>query len=213
MEFISKNLSEYIENHTQAETELLKKLSRDTYAHILMPRMLSGHVQGRFLSMISHMISPAAVLEIGTYTGYSAICLAEGLKPEGKLYTIDINEELESMARKYFKEAGLEDQIDYRIGNALKIIPTMNIQFDLVFIDADKENYLNYYNLIFDKVKIGGYIIADNVLWSGKVVDKNIKIDKDTRALMDFNDFVHQDKRVENIVLPLRDGLMILRKF
>jgi caffeoyl-CoA O-methyltransferase len=212
MEFISKELSEYIENHTTAETELLKKLSRDTYAHILMPRMLSGQVQGRFLSMVAHMISPAIVLEIGTYTGYSAICIAEGLKPEGKLYTIDINEELESMVRKYFKEAGLEDRIDYRIGNALEIIPTMNIQFDLIFIDADKENYLNYYNLIFDKVRIGGYIIADNVLWSGKVVEKKIKIDKDTKALMDFNDYVHQDKRVENIILPLRDGLMILRK-
>jgi caffeoyl-CoA O-methyltransferase len=212
MEFISKELLEYIENHTQAESSLLKKLSRDTYAHVLMPRMLSGHVQGRFLSMVSHMISPATVLEIGTYTGYSAICLAEGLKPEGRLYTIDINEELESMVRKYFKEAGLENRIDYKIGNALKIIPTMNIQFDLVFIDADKENYLNYYNLIFDKVRTGGYIIADNVLWSGKVIDKNIKADKDTRALMDFNDFVHQDKRVENMILPLRDGLMILRK-
>lgn len=212
MEFISRDLSEYIENHTSAETGLLKKLSRDTYAHILMPRMLSGHVQGRFLSMISHMISPAAILEIGTYTGYSAICLAEGLKQNGKLYTLDINEELEGMVRKYFKEAGLQDRIDYRIGNALEIIPAMNIQFDLVFIDADKENYLNYYNLIFDKVKAGGYIIADNVLWSGKVVDKNIKTDKDTKALMDFNDFVHQDERVENIILPLRDGLMIVRK-
>jgi caffeoyl-CoA O-methyltransferase len=212
MEFISKELSEYIENHTLAETELLKRLNRDTNAHVLMPRMLSGHVQGRFLSMISHMIKPSSILEIGTYTGYSAICLAEGLKSDGKLYTIDINEELESMVRKYFKEAGLEAQIEYKIGNALEIIPTMNLQFDLVFIDADKENYLNYYNLVIDKLKTGGYIIADNVLWSGKVVDKNIKIDKDTRAIMDFNDFVHQDKRVENMILSLRDGLMILRK-
>jgi caffeoyl-CoA O-methyltransferase len=212
MDFISNDLSEYIENHTRAESSLLKKLNRDTYAHVLMPRMLSGHVQGRFLSMVSHMISPEAVLEIGTYTGYSAICLAEGLKCGGKLYTIDINEELESMVRKYFNEAGIEDRVDYIIGNALKIIPTMNIRFDLVFIDADKENYLNYYHLIFDKVKTGGYIIADNVLWSGKVAEKNSKIDKDTKALMDFNDFAHQDERVENIILPLRDGLMILRK-
>jgi caffeoyl-CoA O-methyltransferase len=212
MEFLSKELSEYIENHTQAETALLKKLSRETYANVLMPRMLSGQVQGRFLSMICHMIRPEAVLEIGTYTGYSAICMAEGLKSGGKLYTIDINEELETMVRKYFREAGLENRIDYRIGNALDLIPSLDIMFDLVFIDADKENYLNYYHLVFDKVKAGGYIIADNVLWSGKVVEKNDKADKDTRALMEFNDYVHQDKRVENVILSLRDGLMILRK-
>jgi caffeoyl-CoA O-methyltransferase len=211
MEFISKELTEYIENHTQAETGLLKKLSRETYANVLMPRMLSGQVQGRFLSMISNMIKPEAILEIGTYTGYSAICMAEGLRPGGKLYTIDINEELETMVRRYFKEADLEKLIEYRIGNALDIIPFLNTMFDMVFIDADKENYLNYYHLVFNQVKTGGYIIADNVLWSGKVVEKN-KIDKDTRALMNFNDYVHQDPRVENMLLPLRDGLMILRK-
>jgi caffeoyl-CoA O-methyltransferase len=212
MEFISKELSGYIENHTQAETALLKKLSRETYANVLMPRMLSGQVQGRFLSMICHMIRPETILEIGTYTGYSAICMAEGLKSGGKLYTLDINEELESMVRKYFREAGLDNRIDYRIGNALDLIPSLDVIFDLVFIDADKENYLNYYHLVFDNVRAGGYIIADNVLWSGKVVEKNDKTDKDTRALMEFNDYVHQDKRVENILLPLRDGLMILRK-
>jgi caffeoyl-CoA O-methyltransferase len=212
MEFLSKELSEYIENHTQPETALLKKLSRETYANVLMPRMLSGQVQGRFLSMICHMIKPEAILEIGTYTGYSAICMAEGLRSGGKLYTLDINEELETMVRKYFREAALENRIDYRIGNALDLIPSLDIMFDLVFIDADKENYLNYYHLVFDKVKAGGYIIADNVLWSGKVVEKSDKTDKDTKALMEFNDYVHQDKRVENILLPLRDGLMILRK-
>jgi predicted O-methyltransferase YrrM len=175
--------------------------------------MLSGQVQGRFLSMISHMIKPEAILEIGTYTGYSAICMAEGIRAGGKLYTIDINEELEAMVRKYFKEAGLEEHIEYRIGNALDIIPSLDRMFDMVFIDADKENYLNYYHLVFDKVRTGGYIIADNVLWSGKVIENNNnKTDKDTRALMNFNDYVHQDSRVENMLLPLRDGLMILRK-
>jgi caffeoyl-CoA O-methyltransferase len=213
MEFISRELTEYIESHTQAETGLLKKLSRETYANVLMPRMLSGQVQGRFLSMISHMIKPEAILEIGTYTGYSAICMAEGIRAGGKLYTIDINEELEAMVRKYFKEAGLEEHIEYRIGNALDIIPSLDRMFDMVFIDADKENYLNYYHLVFDKVRTGGYIIADNVLWSGKVIENNNnKTDKDTRALMNFNDYVHQDSRVENMLLPLRDGLMILRK-
>ncbi|MFL5730153.1 MAG: O-methyltransferase [Cytophagaceae bacterium] len=212
MEFLSKELSSYIEKHTQGESELLKKLSRDTQANVLMPRMLSGQVQGRFLSMVSHMIRPESILEIGTYTGYSAICLSEGLQEGGKLYTIDVNEELETMVRKYFKEAGLEKRIDYIIGNALEVIPGLNKDFDLVFIDADKENYLKYYHLVFDKLKKGGYIIADNVLWSGKVADESSKIDKDTRALMDFNDFVHQDNRVENMLLPLRDGLMILRK-
>ena len=212
MEFLDKGITDYIESHTMPESPLLKKLNRDTQANILMPRMLSGHFQGRVLSMISHMIRPAAILEIGTFTGYSAICLAEGLQENGRLHTIDINEELESMVRSYIREAGLENRINYYIGNALDIIKSLDIQFDLVFIDADKENYSNYYELVFDKVRKGGFIIADNVLWSGKVIGADLKTDKDTKAILDFNNRVHNDERVENVLLPIRDGLMILRK-
>jgi predicted O-methyltransferase YrrM len=214
MEFLDPDLSNYIEAHTAPESSILKKLNRETHANVLLPRMLSGHFQGRVLSMISHMIKPMNILEIGTYTGYSALCLAEGLQDGGKIITIDINEELESMVRKFIKEAGLENKIDYRIGNALDVIKPIDVLFDIVFIDADKENYSNYYRLVFDKVRSGGYIIADNVLWSGKVVDPllNKKIDKDTKAILDFNNLVHDDLRVENVLLPIRDGLMVLRK-
>jgi caffeoyl-CoA O-methyltransferase len=214
MEFLDKGLTDYIESHTMPESPLLKKLNRDTQANVLMPRMLSGHFQGRVLSMISHMIRPSAILEIGTYTGYSALCLAEGLQENGRLHTIDINEELESMVRSYIKEARLENKINYYIGNALDIIKSLDLQFDLVFIDADKENYSNYYKLVFDKVRKGGFIIADNVLWSGKVIGADLKTntDKDTRAILDFNNMVHNDERVENVLLPIRDGLMVLRK-
>lgn len=211
MEFLSKELATYVEEHTSPEPEVLKRLNRETHAKVLMPRMLSGHLQGRFLSFLSRMLQPKYILEIGTYTGYSALCLSEGITENGKLITIDKNEELESMVRKYISESGKEDTIELRIGNALDIIPTIDLIFDLVFIDADKINYLKYYNLVFDKVKSGGYIIADNVLWSGKVVDDG-KLDKDTKAIMEFNDFVHHDDRVENMLLPIRDGLMILRK-
>jgi predicted O-methyltransferase YrrM len=211
MEFLNKELSDYVDAHTSDEPEVLKKLTRETYLKVLMPRMLSGHYQGRLLSMITKMIQPFNILEIGTYTGYSAVCFAEGLREGGKLITIDINEELETMVRKVFEEAGVSEKIEYKIGNAMDIIPTLNQTFDLIFIDADKINYLNYYHLIFNKVRTGGFIIADNVLWSGKIVNTE-KIDKDTKALMDFNDFVHQDPRVENVLLPVRDGLMILRK-
>jgi caffeoyl-CoA O-methyltransferase len=213
MNFLDKDLEEYIENHTIDAPQLLAKLDRETYANVYMPRMLSGHMQGRMLSMLSYMISPQRILEIGTFTGYSAISLAEGLKEDGKIITIDINEELEDMVRRYIVEANLEDIIDYRVGNAIEIIPTINDLFDLVFIDADKGNYSNYYNLVYDKVKKGGYIIADNVLWSGKVLEKNRKkIDKDTAAILKFNEEVHRDQRVENVLFPVRDGLMILRK-
>ncbi len=213
MEFLPPDIEQYAEEHTKEESSLLKKLHRDTYAHVLMPRMLSGNLQGRMLSAISHMIRPQSILEIGTFTGYSALCLAEGLKENGKLITLDINEELETMVRKYIKEAGMESKIDYRIGNAIELLPSLDEQFDLVFIDADKINYLNYYKLVFDKVKKGGFIIADNVLWSGKILLKDgKKADKDTQALLDFNEFVHKDESVENVLLPLRDGLMILRK-
>ncbi|NOS90539.1 MAG: O-methyltransferase [Cyclobacteriaceae bacterium] len=210
MEFIPESIDDYCRDHTSSESALLKKINRDTHAEVLMPRMVSGHLQGRFLSLISKMMKPQRILEIGTYTGYSAICLAEGLNPTGKLITIDINEELETRVRGYFKEAGLESQIDYRIGDAAEIIPILNETFDLVFIDADKENYQRYYDLVFDKVATGGFIMADNVLWSGKVVGE--KKDKDTRAIMAFNDFVMNDSRVENMLLPLRDGIMLARK-
>ncbi len=210
MDFLPDDLEKYVEDHTSIESELLKKITRDTHAKVLMPRMLSGHVQGRFLSMMSQLIQPKNILEIGTYTGYSAICLAEGLREDGKLVTIDVNEELESRVRNYFVEAGLNRKIDYRIGNAAQIIPSLDLVFDLVFIDADKENYSKYYDLVFNKVKSGGLILADNVLWSGKVIKP--KPDKDTRALLEFNQKVRNDPRVECLLLPLRDGIMMIRK-
>ena len=210
MDFLPEDLEKYVEDHTSSESELLKKIARETYAKVLMPRMLSGHVQGRFLSMISHAMAPKNILEIGTYTGYSALCLAEGLRPDGKLVTIDVNEELESQVRKYFEGSGLNHRIDYWIGNAAQIIPALNVIFDLVFIDADKENYSKYYDLVFDKVRSGGLILADNVLWSGKVTKP--KPDKDTRALLEFNQKVVDDTRVENLLLPVRDGIMMIRK-
>jgi caffeoyl-CoA O-methyltransferase len=212
MEFISKDLEHYVLQHTSPESDLLKKLDRETHAKILMPRMVSGHLQGRLLSMITHMIQPRMILEIGTYTGYSAICLAEGLPPEGKIITIDINEEIEDFARSFIEKSDKGTQIEQRIGNALEIIPELDMQFDLVFIDADKINYQKYYDLVFDKVKQGGFILADNVLWSGKVFQEGVKIDKDTKALMDFNDMVQNDERVENVLLPIRDGLLLIRK-
>lgn len=210
MDFLPDDLQKYVEDHTTGEPELLKKITRDTNAKVLMPRMLSGHVQGRFLSMISHFIRPQNILEVGTYTGYSAVCLAEGLRPDGTLVTIDVNEELESRVRGYFHEAGLTGKIDYRIGDAAHIIPALDHVFDLVFIDADKENYSKYYDLVFDKVRAGGVILADNVLWSGKVTKP--KPNKDTRALLEFNQKVMIDPRVENLLLPLRDGIMMIRK-
>lgn len=213
MKFLAEEIEVYSETHTENENELLKSLNRETHANVLNPRMLSGHLQGRFLSMISRMICPGKILEIGTYTGYSALCLCEGLKVGGKLITLDINEELETLTQRYFDQSEFNDQIDYRIGNALDIIPTLTDTFDLVFMDADKSNYINYFNLCIDKVRPGGFILADNVLWSGKVVDKELKkIDKDTQALLDFNNMVHEDERVSNILLPIRDGLMILQK-
>lgn len=212
MEFIEKEIEDYALNHTKPESELLKKINRETHAKIMMPRMLSGHLQGRLLSMFSNMIKPDYILEIGTYTGYSALCLAEGLSEKGKIITIDINEEIEKFVRSFFEQSEYKNKIDYQIGNALDIIPNINHELDLVFIDADKENYTTYYDLIFDKVKKGGYIIADNVLWSGKVLMDDSKLDKDTKAIKAFNDKIQQDDRVENILLPVRDGLMICRK-
>jgi predicted O-methyltransferase YrrM len=210
MDFIKKEIQEYAERHTSAETELLKGINRDTHARIMSPRMLSGHLQGRVLSMFSCMLKPRHILEIGTYTGYSALCLAEGLQENGKLITIDINEELEEPVKKYFANAGMLDRIDYRIGNALQIIPTLALKWDMVFIDADKENYSRYFDLVIDNVNLNGIILADNVLWSGKVLDQ--KPDKDTKAILEFNRKVHEDGRVENVLLPIRDGIMVIRK-
>ncbi|MCC5920622.1 MAG: O-methyltransferase [Cyclobacteriaceae bacterium] len=212
MDFIPKEIQQYSDQHTDAEPPLLSKLNRDTHAHVMMPRMLSGHFQGRLLSMIAKMIRPRRILEIGTYTGYSAICMAEGLQDGGQIVTIDINEELESKVRGYFKEAGLSNVIDYRIGDAREIVKTLDMQFQLVFVDADKASYRMYYDMIIDGLPSGAWILADNVLWSGKVVPSYTKNDKDTQALREYNHYVHQDPRVENLLLPIRDGILIARK-
>ncbi len=210
MEFLNPDLYQYAALHTSDEPELLKKINRETHLYTVMPRMVSGHWQGQFLSVISSLLKPSLILEIGTFTGYSAICLAGGLALGGKLITLDSNEELEQRVKGYFEEAGLSDVIDYRIGNALELIPLLPGPFDLVFIDADKKNYSNYYDEVIDKVSRGGVIIADNVLWSGKVLDKNP--DSDTRAILEFNRKVSVDDRVQNVLLPVRDGLMMMVK-
>lgn len=212
MDFIDEKIEQYALAHSMEELPILKKINRETNAKILQPRMLSGHMQGNLLSMLSKMIRPKNILEIGTYTGYSGICLVQGLVEDGKLHTIDINNELEKMVRSYFEESGLNNKINYYIGNALGIIPTIKVKFDIVFIDADKKNYSNYYDLVFDNVNHGGYIIADNVLWSGKVLDLEKNKDADTIQIDEFNKKIHADKRVEHMLLPVRDGLMIIRK-
>ncbi len=210
---ISNNkLQKYILNHTENESKILKELNRQTHLKTLNPRMLSGHLQGKILQMLSKMIQPKHILEIGTFTGYSAISLAQGLKKNGKLYTIEINEELVDFTKSYFKKANLNEKIEFHIGDALKIIPKINVKFDLVFIDAEQQQYLNYYNLIFNKVKSGGFIIADNALWDGKVVKKTEEDDLYTKGILEFNKFVNNDTRVENVLFPVRDGLMVLRK-
>jgi caffeoyl-CoA O-methyltransferase len=209
MDFISGDIQHYAERHTSSESPLLREISRHTHANVMMPRMLSGHLQGRLLSMISHMIKPRNILEIGTYTGYSALCLAEGMIPGGRLITIDVNEELEERVRKSFANSPYGNAIEFLIGNAIDIIPQLKEKFDLVFIDADKENYSRYYDLVIDRVTLNGIILADNVLWSGKVLNPNP--DKDTKAIIEFNEKVNSDKRVENVLLPVRDGIMIVR--
>jgi caffeoyl-CoA O-methyltransferase len=202
----------YAEEHSSEEPTILKELNRETHVKMVYPRMLSGHMQGRLLSMISHMIHPEHILEIGTFTGYSAICLAEGLQENGTLYCIEINPEFETIIRKYIEKSGHKNQINLMIGDALKLIPEMNQTFDLVFIDADKEQYLEYYKLVIDKVKQGGFIIADNVLWDGKVIKETKGIDKETNGIKEFNDFIMQDEKVAKFLLPFRDGLQIIRK-
>lgn len=212
MDFIADSIQQYCDAHSDEQNELLQKIDRETHTQVMMPRMLSGHFQGRVLAMLSHMIQPKCILEIGTYTGFSALCMAEGMSKDAQLITLDINEELEDRVRGYFTESPFNEMIDYRIGNALDLIPKIEESLDLVFIDADKKNYLNYYKLVFDKVRSGGYIIADNVLWSGKVVQTEKKTDKDTQAILDFNRWVQEDDRVENVLFPIRDGLMVVRK-
>ena len=206
------SLEDYILSHSDAEPEYLAKVNRATHVKLINPRMCSGHLQGRVLSMFCHMIQPKCILELGTFTGYSALCMAEGLAQGGLLHTIDINDELTPMVKKYVEKSGLTDSFVIHTGNALDIIPTLAGPFDLVFIDADKVNYSRYFNLCFDKVRSGGFIIADNVLWSGKVIDDGSKKDVDTKALMEFNDKVHAHKGLEHILLPLRDGLLIMQK-
>ncbi len=212
MEFLPEKLEQYVEDHTSPESEVLEALNRETQAKVLMPRMLSGHLQGRVLSTFSKMIQPKRILEIGTYTGYSALCLAEGLQEGGKLHTIDINEELEDMVLRYIQKAGYSEKIQMHVGDATQIIPALNESWDIVFIDADKENYSNYFDLTIDHLRPGGYIIADNVLWSGKVLEKIDPKDEETQALKDFNEKVLADERVENVLFPVRDGLMVCRK-
>jgi caffeoyl-CoA O-methyltransferase len=211
--FISQKIEDYALAHTSAESDVLKRLNRETHAKILRPRMLSGHQQGKLLEMISTMVQPSNVLEIGTYTGYSAICLAAGLQPGGVIHTIDHNAELEDFTLSFFREAGLTEQIRHHIGEAVDILPTLEGPFDLVFIDADKENYLQYYLDVLPKTRRGGIILADNVLWSGKVLsEKDAGDDPEAIALIGFNEFVQKDKSVENLMIPLRDGLMMIRK-
>jgi len=213
MHFLPENIDNYVVKHSEDEPELLQQLNRETYQKILQPRMLSGHYQGRVLSMISKLVNPKNILEIGTYTGYSAICLAEGLQKKGELHTIDINEELYDFQRKYFDKSGYGKQIIQHLGNALDIIPNLDKTFDLVFIDADKENYANYFHAIIDKLNQGGIILSDNVLWSGKVLETKFKKeDTSTPALIEYNKLLKVDKRVESIILPIRDGLTITRK-
>jgi predicted O-methyltransferase YrrM len=205
------DIKEYIDNCLSVESDVLKELYRQTHLQIPSGSMISGHEQGRLLSMFSYMISPKNILEIGTFTGYSAICLAEGLAPEGKLYTIEQNDELKRFAQSFFEKAGMSDQIVQYTGDALEIIPTLNIEFDLVFIDAAKNQYLDYYQLVFNKVRPNGYILVDNILWYDKIADNNVK-DKKTKALKKFNAFVSTDFRVEKAIIQNRDGLFILRK-
>lgn len=213
MHFLPEDIDNYVEEHSENEPELLQQLNRETNQKILQPRMLSGHYQGRVLSMVSKLMSPENILEIGTYTGYSALCLAEGIQKHGELHTIDINEELYDFQRRYFNKSDYGNQIIQHLGNALDIVPNLDKTFDLVFIDADKENYTNYFNIIIDKLNTGGIILSDNVLWSGKVLDTIFKKeDTSTPALIAYNKLLKDDKRVDTVVLPIRDGLTISRK-
>mgnify|MGYP001233067391 FL=1 len=212
MDFIDPIIEQYALEHSDPESNLLNKLNRQTNLNVLQPRMLSGHLQGRLLSAFSKALKPDKILEIGTYTGYSALCLAEGLNQNGQLYTIDINEELEEFAQNYFDSSPYKDSINFLVGDAVDLIPNMNHSWDMVFIDADKENYSTYFDIVIDKVRKGGWIIADNVLWSGKVTRPTSNNDLETAAIKAFNEKVHSDKRVSNILVPVRDGMMLMIK-
>lgn len=209
---ITQEIEEYCEAHSTPEPELLYRLNRETNLKVMNPRMLSGHIQGMFLTSLVRMMQPKAVLEIGTYTGYAAICLAEGLPDEGIIDTIEIDVELEDIIRKYFSQYSKKEKINLHIGDAVEVIPTLDKTYDLVFMDADKEEYIRYYELVLPKVRKGGYILADNVLWSGKVLQEVKSGDKDTPAIRQFNDYVLHDERVRNFLLPLRDGIMVIEK-
>ena len=211
-DIVNNKIEDYIRKNSSKEPEILKDLNKETYLKVLNPRMLSGHLQGRFLSIITKLIKPKKILEIGTYTGYSAICMAEGLIENGIIHTIDINEELISIQNKYFAKSKCNNSIIQHVGDARNIIKSINEKFDLVFLDADKENYIEYYELVIEKVKKGGLIIADNVLWTGKVVEPEKDDDELTQYLIDFNKMINEDDRVENIILPLRDGLNVILK-
>ena len=211
MDFISKKLIEYISENSSKEPEILAKLNEETYQKVLQPRMLSGHIQGRFLSMISKIKSPSCILEIGTYTGYGTLCLAEGLSNGGKIFTIDRNEELLKIQNKYFEMSGKRDKIIQLTGNAKDILKNLDESYDIVFIDADKENYIEYFNLVSERLNNNGIIISDNVLWSGKVLNSPSKNDEETNILIEFNKTLNEDERFETIILPIRDGLSISR--
>lgn len=212
MDFIDPSIEAYALEHSEKESDLLLTLNRQTHLKVLQPRMLSGHLQGRILSFLSSAIKPKNILEIGTYTGYSALCMAEGLSENGKLVTIDKNIELETMVKKYINNSPYKNQIEFINANAIDVIPTLNLKWDLVFIDADKENYINYFDLVIDQVNKGGWIIADNVLWSGKVLEEPDVKDKETIILQKFNEKVQHDSRVRNVLFPVRDGMMLMIK-
>lgn len=205
-------LDQYILDHITPEEDFLRELDRETHLKVLRSRMLSGHLQGQILSMISCMIKPKCILEIGTFTGYSALCLAKGLAEGGRLHTIEIDDELESIAKKYILKSGMSDRIFQHIGDARQIIPSINQSFDLVFIDADKREYCDYYNLVFEYIPVGGFILADNILWDGKVVDPDAADEEQTRGILEFNNLVQNDSRVRNVILPVRDGIMLVQK-
>lgn len=212
MHFLPEDLDHYVVEHSEKEPELLQRLTRETYQKILQPIMLSGPYQGRVLSMLSKLVRPKNILELGTFTGYSTLCLAEGLSQEGVLHTIDINEELVDFQRKYFDQSPYGSQIVQHTGNALDIIPQLDIMFDLIFIDADKPNYSRYFHLVIDKLNSGGIILSDNVLWHGKVVQPLEEKDRSTKAVLEYNTLLKTDERIETVVLPIRDGLTISRK-
>ena len=211
MHFLSEELENYAAQHTEDEPLLLQELNKRTHLNVLQPRMISGHFQGRFLSLLSKMVQPRTILEIGTYTGYATLCLAEGLRPEGVLHTIDIKEELTDLQREFFDRSGYGSQIVQHLGKAADIIPSLNTTFDLVFIDADKQNYAHYFDLVIEKMNRGGIILSDNVLWSGKVVEEVKPNDKHTQALMAYNQKIKDDPRVETVLLPIRDGITLSR--